>query len=154
MFKLRAILLFSSVVAISGGFLSDEVKQIDFRKVHDGSKELNFEWVNLIRSFWEFYLELCTVDFRYQLDDGSTFNGTAYLLNINEAHTYILIGANDDIYWVKFTDSEFRNATELRKMVRSGWLHITNSQWYHNWLNELSNILVFQFWKLMTQCSS
>ena len=57
--------------------------------------------------------------FRYNLEDGTSFRGRTFLLQA-ENTIYILIGANDTLYWVEFTESEYENEDTFTKTVRLG----------------------------------
>lgn len=111
---------------VSSTFLSDGVLTVNFTKIQDESEEnneYNFEWAqtfygNIITLF------LClkfNIFFRCSLDDGNTFHGRTFLLDVD--HTiYILFGANNTFYWVEFTESEYANENQITKTVRMGKL--------------------------------
>ena len=57
---------------------------------------------------------------RYEVDSGENIcRGSALNLKSgNAAHLYAMIGADDTLYWVKFTEDEFQNEPYLSKTVR------------------------------------
>lgn len=56
--------------------------------------------------------------FRYNLDCGNTFRGITFIVNDPNDHIYIMFGADDTLYWVKFTEDEYKNQKLLTKNVR------------------------------------
>lgn len=59
------------------------------------------------------------------MENGKIFHGRTFiLLNDPESHVFIIFGENDTLYWVEFTDDEYKNNKSLSKMVRLGELGI------------------------------
>ncbi|XP_031626818.1 uncharacterized protein LOC116343071 [Contarinia nasturtii] len=96
--KLCAVLFFSIFfLSVSGAFLSDGIEEFRFTKAPDDSDEYDFE---------------------YDRDGGYTFRGRTFILNDLNDHIYIMFGADDVLYWVKFTDDEYKYKQCLMKTVR------------------------------------
>lgn len=52
-------------------------------------------------------------------------------MNDPNDHIYVLFGADDILYWVKFTDDEYKNQRHLTKPVRLSKLCNINSEYFH-----------------------
>lgn len=62
--------------------------------------------------------------FRYELDNGKVFQGRTYKLNFPYLHVYMMLGANDTIYWVELnTKDEVLGDEPFSKIVRLGAFH-------------------------------
>ncbi|XP_055301979.1 uncharacterized protein LOC129568316 [Sitodiplosis mosellana] len=97
MLSFVAIVASTFFVVASSAFLSDGVREINFTKIHDESDEYDFE---------------------YELECGNTFRGRTFIVNVPDEHIYVMFGADDILYWVQFTEDEYKNKTYLTKTVR------------------------------------
>lgn len=57
---------------------------------------------------------------RYELDTGEIFRGRTFILNNPRVHLYVMFGADDEMYWVRFSSHEYLYKKSLSKMVRIG----------------------------------
>lgn len=71
---------------------------------------------------------LCFINLlnRYDLDGGETFRGRTFIINDPKAHIYIMFGENESIFWVKFTEDEYKYEKTLSKLVRLGKFCLTH----------------------------
>lgn len=59
--------------------------------------------------------------FSYELDNGKIFQGRTYKLNFPYLHVYMMLGADDTIYWVEFsTKDEILSDEPFSETVRLG----------------------------------
>lgn len=130
-----AIIASMLFVVISGEFLSDDVRQINFTKVDDDSDEYDFEWGKHCKRLITRLIFIISF-IRYDLECGNTFRGRTFILNDPNGHIYVLFGADDTLYWVKFTDDEYKNQKHLTKPVRLSELCNINSEYFQRvyWL--------------------
>lgn len=151
MFSLRKIILLSTtLVVVSSEFLSDGVKKFNFQKAKNDSSEYDFEWVSYS---WEKYfnwfnwlieinfkiilkIKIC-YKFRYELDNGKIFQGRTYKLNFPYLHVYMMLGADDKIYWVELStkdevldDEPFSKIVRLGKWSFSNWIEIEEKRFF------------------------
>lgn len=72
---------------------------------------------------------------RYKLDNGSIFRGRAHRLNFDYVHVYLMVGADDIIYWVKIDDFDLENDKPFSKIVRLGKVGI----FFFTWIFSIKN---------------
>lgn len=58
--------------------------------------------------------------FRYSLDAGKTFRGRTFILAPDTSYIYLMVGANDILYWFELTEDEYENKEHFTKTVRLG----------------------------------
>lgn len=58
--------------------------------------------------------------FRYKLENGEIYRGKTYILNNPRVNLYLMFGANETIYWVRFSSHEYVYKKSLNKTVRIG----------------------------------